>query len=321
VPWIAVAALAAAFAGLAVVLLVAILNAVARHRVRAETRAAADPAGPFRSLASPGEGDAGILLLHSISGTPRDFDPVLAALEARRIAYEAPMLGGERPGSASGVETTPASLAAHATVAYDRLAARARRIVVVGFSLGGVQAADVAIRRPVAGVVLLAPAFGIARRSYLRPSVEWWVRRVAPHVPVVLKRRPARIRDRRAAGAYRGFRTLALPQVVALMDYAAERAAHLAAIRAPALVVVSRTDDVVCPEAVERAYVAIGSAEKRLLAVERSGHSLLADWDRDEVTREVVAFIDACLGRGTSGDGAGGAPPEAEGRRGSADGG
>ena len=96
-----------------------------------------------------GEGDLGVLFFHNLHGTPQDFRLVYDELEERRIHYYTPMLGAERPSPAIQNGFTSATFAGHAERAYAHLSQRCKRVIVVGASAGGVQAADIASRFPV----------------------------------------------------------------------------------------------------------------------------------------------------------------------------
>ena len=238
-----------------------------------------------------GQGDLGVLFFHNLHGTPQDFKLLYDELEKRGIHYYTPMLGGERPSPAIQSGFTSATFAAHAERAYKHLARRCTRIIVVGASAGGVQAADVASRFPVERAVLIAPAFGIIQRPYLKPSTEFWTRRLAPVLPLVRKPKKASIDDDEALAAFKGFQIMALGGAAAFFDYRDAVLAQTDAIEAPVLCVLSRSDVVVDDAVAEAVVEDMTSADKRFFYVDESNHLILVDYGREKAAAAIQAFI------------------------------
>lgn len=153
-----------------------------------------------------------------------------------------------------------AKIAVDALLLYDRLAAEGKPVIVYGRSLGAVFALRVAVERPAAGIVLLAPPTTLADVvSAWERNIPWYVR------PFVFLRPDERLRDLH-------------PQPV-------EDAARLAQ---PLLVIHGTEDRTIPPELGREVYDHAGSASKRLCLVEGAGHNDL------DVLRGPAAI---CLGR------------------------
>lgn len=71
--------------------------------------------------------------------------------------------------------------------------------------------------------------------------------------------------------------------------------AALASITAPTLIMQSRLDNRVSGKVAEYAYKAIPASEKQLLFVERGGHILTVDYDRDIVTTKVREWFSSYM--------------------------
>jgi pimeloyl-ACP methyl ester carboxylesterase len=100
---------------------------------------------------------APIVLLHALGSSRYSFDPIIPAL-ARHfdvIAIDLPGFGDSEPFSAS-VEPTPAALAEAVAEQLDQLGVQSPHLV--GNSLGGWVALELAAIHPTASVALLAPA-------------------------------------------------------------------------------------------------------------------------------------------------------------------
>lgn len=99
------------------------------------------------------------LLLHGYGGTPFDLERIAGALEAAGFAVRLPCLAGHGEGEDFAAFRFPDWLA-HAEREFAQLAAKHEKVAVVGFSMGGTLALNLAARFPVVGVVTLsAPVY------------------------------------------------------------------------------------------------------------------------------------------------------------------
>jgi pimeloyl-ACP methyl ester carboxylesterase len=138
---------------------------------------------PPLAFARSGTG-APLVLLHGLGASRRSWDPVLPALAARFdvIAVDLPGFGHSAPLPGPG-EVPPAVLAQSVADLLDALGVSHPH--VVGNSLGGWVALELASRRPVASLTLLSPA-GLWRQNtplYDRISLgasRWLARHTGP---------------------------------------------------------------------------------------------------------------------------------------------
>jgi carboxylesterase len=79
--------------------------------------------------------------------------------------------------------------------------------------------------------------------------------------------------------------------VIELRDLLAEMHRLMPAVQAPVLVVQSRLDEVISPDAADKFIEGLGSHDKQILWVENSGHCIVREPDRELVFRSTAAFI------------------------------
>ncbi|MFP5379584.1 MAG: alpha/beta fold hydrolase, partial [Vicinamibacteria bacterium] len=106
------------------------------------------------------DGAAGALLLHGLTGTPADLDPLASALRAAGFVVEAPLLPGH--GGAPDL-LAPVTRGAWREAADDALSrlrdTTGRPVAVLGTSMGALLATELAAARP-GDVVLLSGTIG-----------------------------------------------------------------------------------------------------------------------------------------------------------------
>jgi len=102
--------------------------------------------------------DVGVLVIHGFTGSPFSVRGVADAMTSAGFDVEAPRLPGHGTTVEDMLDTRWDDWGAEVAAAHDRLAARCRRVVVAGQSLGATLALWTALRRgDVAGVVCINP--------------------------------------------------------------------------------------------------------------------------------------------------------------------
>ncbi len=111
------------------------------------------------ALSHCADGDSGgVLALHGFTGSPSSMAGVAAAMIDAGLHVEVPRLPGHGTDVADMVPTRWSDWAAEVAAAYQRLASRTERIVVVGQSMGGTLALWTALHQHgVRGLVLVNP--------------------------------------------------------------------------------------------------------------------------------------------------------------------
>ncbi len=229
------------------------------------------------------KGDTGILLLHGLSGTPSEVEPLGNYLADKGISTLGPWLKGHDTNPRDLSKTTWQDWAASAREAFESLRQRCSKVFVGGLSMGADQALHLASQFPVAGVISMAAPIrifdfrfnGIAFFRFL----QWRTSNLTggildPQSP------PHK--------TYPYVATKSLYELKKLMDHVRE---DLPNITAPTLVVQGRKDSMVPPANGDLIFKALGSKVKHLLYLDRSDHVVPMDFDREILFDSAFKFI------------------------------
>lgn len=244
--------------------------------------------------ASEGEGGEsapkaplGVLVLHGFTSDIHCVDPLVAPLDRLGLPYRFPILRGHGTHYRDMVGTTARDWYEDAENALLDLAGEVVRVVVVGLSMGGLVALELAARHRdiVGGVVTVAaalrfqdPLAGLA--PFLSKVVHFWPSPNAYNDPE-LRRRENRNYPKFATDAF-----------ASLYAYSREIPNLLSFVKAPILVLHSKRDQVIAPRSAEIIHEKVSSKDRSLIWFERSGHEMLLDCEREAVVTTIMEFIE-----------------------------
>jgi len=240
----------------------------------------------------PGSG-LSALLIHGLTGTPYEMRHLGEQLAAVGIRVHAVRLAGHGGAPEELGAATHANWYESVVDGFERLRAYGDPNVVIGLSLGAVLAARLAAdqRVAVSGVVMLSPAFYLPFpiRSALR------VMRMASRFGNGIyfhNSRGSDIHDAAARRIHPGSRLIPLQAALSLMELSDQVRPRLPEVVQPTLVIHSRRDHT-CPFEKNVGFVMdrLGSAHKRLIALEESYHVVTVDSEKDRVAQETVEFV------------------------------
>lgn len=235
-----------------------------------------------------------MLLLHGFGDTPQTLGYLAARLHSAGFSVHAPLLPGHGRTVADFQRSRARDWIAHARERYDSLLAAHERVGIAGLSMGGAIAAILAAGAPrLPALVLLAPYVGMPRPVAAAALLH---RAWGPIVGPFKASSDRSILDpaERARNLAYGVTTAGALRELWSLSRAARGA--LQSITAPTLIMQSRLDNRVSSKVAEHAYRAIPAAKKKLVFVERGGHVLTVDHDRERVAAEVRAWLDEHMG-------------------------
>lgn len=235
----------------------------------------------FEEVRLAAEGDAGALLVHGLYSSPADFGELPSRLHQRGFDVFAPLLPGHgrKPDDLSRVWAAEYRKAVRA--AYDELAAKHARVVVVGHSMGATLAMLTAAERKPAAIVLSNPYVGrLATPSWSPVSYDALLSPMS---------RAVSQRIHPGDGLAKTYFTQSLHAARQCRDLGFELGTAAPKIDCPALVLVSDRDEIVpSSAAVEWAAAHLRARVVRYAA---SGHSLYLGPDAAAAIDETLAFL------------------------------
>lgn len=233
--------------------------------------------GERESIDIAGTGDAAVLLLHGLFGTPNELHVLGGQLAAAGYAVRIPLLPGRGVATSELDGLSWEDWMRAAVAEFDALAATHARVAVAGLSAGGTMALDLALRRPAGALLLFAAALTLRHRAtalapYLWRVVRRWPRATAPvGAPGRFERAPVRAIGELVTGMRRVRAALGL-------------------ITAPALVAHATGDPLVPVSSAYRIARELGGPVD-LLLLEGAGHAITASTHRDRIGAASLAHL------------------------------
>lgn len=234
-------------------------------------------------------GETGCLLIHGFTATPKEMRLLGEDLAAGGYTVLAPRLFGHATHPDDLARARGRDWLASAADGFALLDRSARRIFLIGMSLGGALAVLLSRRVECAGMVLLSTPYALPSdrrlrllRPILRPLSLIW-----RHAP----KGPPQWFDPEAGRAHLTYPVRPLRAVAELDGVLRAMRRELRFVQAPALLVHSRDDRFVPPDHMMSIHAALGSPWKETRWIEGSSHGVTQDARRDEVFAAVRDFL------------------------------
>jgi len=240
------------------------------------------------SFMMAGTNGRALLLLHGSGDTPQTLRYLAERLNAAGYTVAAPLLPGHGRSPRAFTSVTANGYLAAGREALDGLRTMAPWVGVIGLSMGGALAAQLAASAPdVRVLILLAP--------YLTPPSDvQWVARLSPFWGLVQPHLGGRgersVHDPVARNASHAYGTFPPRALRALIATAAAGRVALSRVTAPTLVINSREDNRIPSALAEAATASMHAAVERKW-VEGCGHVITVDYCRDTVAELTLDFL------------------------------
>jgi carboxylesterase len=228
---------------------------------------------------------AAALCLHGLTGTPYEVRPVAELLVARGVRARGPWMAGHEKGVEELAKTSWQAWVELARNELAALKAEHDRVFLVGVSMGGLVSLRLAETEEINAMVVIGTPL------VLPPPIP----QVLPLLRLFLSSRPKKdgsdIRDPVARARHPGLSVMPFAAVAELIALQSHVIAELANVRAPILIAHGRLDRTARPRDAKRILNEVGSGDKELFYLERSGHVATVDYDGPALARAAADFI------------------------------
>lgn len=236
-------------------------------------------------------GAPAILLIHGAGDTTQSLRYLATALHARGFHVAVPLLPGHgrTVRDFNGVTADVLTNAVRAN--YDALRATHDWVGVIGLSMGGALAVQLAAEHPeIPALGLLAPYLAmpmkIQRAAVVSPL---W----GPVFPIVRSTEGKSVLDPNEQAHNLAYGVFTPGALRALRDTMRRAVACLPRVTVPTMMIQSREDNRITVADGERAFRLIGAREKRLEWITGAAHIITVDYGRDAVFAQLAAFMES----------------------------
>lgn len=227
----------------------------------------------------------GVLLLHGFTSHLNTVNGLVPHLKKAKIPYEMPVLRGHGTRFQDLRGVTSRDWYVDAERALISLWNYCDRIVVVGLSMGGLVAMELAIKHPdkIAGLATVAGALKFADplsrfTGVLAKFVKYWPS-------------PNSFNDLSLKVNCKNYPKFPTDAFASLYDYSHEIADRLAEIHVPIRILQSKKDQIVAPESANIIYEKVSSQHREIIWYDESGHEMMQDMEADQVFSDIMEFI------------------------------
>jgi carboxylesterase len=236
-------------------------------------------------------GGSAVLALHGGGDTPQSLALLAQHIFRRGYTVRAPLLARHGRSLEDLGRVDAEEWRAQVRGEYDALRAKHDSVFVVGQSVGGALAIDLAATHPVKALVLLAP--WVAMKPPLlrmaKTSRAWgWM---FPYLSSLGGSSSIHDPIERARALGRGIITPAQLRALASIAGAAHRA--LPKVTAPTLTIQSREDQRISSAAAQAAFDQLGAKDKKFVWTAGAGHVISVDYGKEQVFSLTSDWLDA----------------------------
>lgn len=237
-----------------------------------------------------GSRTSGVLVVHGFTGNPSSMREIAERFAEEGFHVELPRLAGHGTSVEDMIPTRWSDWSRDADLAYQTLASRCTKIVVVGLSMGGALTLWLAAQHPeIAGIVCINPA-----AQPMTDEVIGMIQSMIDSGQETMESIGSDISDPNVVeSSYDA--TPMRPALSMFIDGIAPLAARFASIKMPMLLVNSINDHVVAPEQGDYLVAHYGGKVERVM-LEKSFHVATQDVEKEIVMSRSVTFAKQVLG-------------------------
>lgn len=228
-------------------------------------------------------GEQGVLLIHGFTGSPAEMRLLGESLHSKGYTVFAPRLCGHGTTVEEMSKTKWFHWYSGVEDGFHILKSTCKSVAVVGLSMGGLLAFMLAAEHPIAKVVSLCTPIYIAdKRLDMLPMYRMFREYVPKKRKVYMDLSPK----------YSvGYCETPLSSLSSLVELIEQVDRLLPTIKIPLLIVQARWEHTVQPRSATHIYDKVGSSEKQLVWLEKSGHVVTLDVERELVFQHIIHFL------------------------------
>lgn len=250
----------------------------------------------FAEVSHPGTTPA-VLLVHGFGGSPFDFKPLTDELKKQDIAFHAILLPGHGTTPRNLKEITEQQMMDHALNSLDNLKQKYGNVTVVGFSMGGAIALNLAEKQEINQLVLFGAYIDITKKWYYPGKPENWAKRLFRILPYVKKRKYSKnpnftnINDPEGFKRYDSYKHLPVKTVRELVKISQNARQNIESIHCDVLWFHSKGDIAADFKSAKSLFEKIPSKNKTFVEYTRSNHIILYDYDSEDAIKRTIMFL------------------------------
>jgi len=228
----------------------------------------------------------GCLLVHGFTGTPKEMRLLGDYLAEKGCTVLGIRLAGHATQPADMLKTRWQDWLLSVEDGLDFLKGCTQKIFVLGLSMGGILTLTSASRYQVDGIVSMSTPYRLPDDWRLKfiGIIKWLV-------PQIGKGEDDWYDPQSGVGhiCYEKYPTRSIQELSKMVKV---MQSGLSKVSAPCLIIHSRNDGAVSPDNAQMIYNHIGSPQKEIKFVEKSGHVIIEDTDRQQVFEAISSFIE-----------------------------
>jgi carboxylesterase len=234
------------------------------------------------------KGEIGALLIHGLTGSPFEMRELADFLVARNITVICPRLAGHGTHPFDLEKRKVTEWLDDIKRAYDTLREYTQKIFLVGNSMGGNLAFEIARQLPVAGLVCLSTPVFIRGHFFIERLLPY----LGPIIRFYKKKKGSNFKTRENIIEINcSYDCIPLKALGELLSLIKEQKKHsFSSLKAPCLIIHSTQDNVVHPKSADFIFEKL-QTKKRLFLVSDPVHSLFFSESRSKIFEEIYRFI------------------------------
>ncbi len=229
-------------------------------------------------------GPIGCVLLHGFTAAPKEMRPLGEYLADRNYTVRGVRLAGHATNPQDLAQTSWHEWIDSAKEAISELRERCTQVWVIGLSLGGLIGLHLAEHHLIDGVIALAPPVLTPDRRMPFAKILW---RFKPYSVKGL----ANLHDEEALLQHADYTHNPTKAVAEMYDLIRRTRSDLQMIICPLLLILAKHDRVVSIKNAEAVLPRVRSIHKEKLILERGGHIITEDHDKEIAFQKIESFL------------------------------